>query len=121
LMMDLFAGGRKVTNLRLKKNEYEQILQNYYQTNLTAIQEVNDSLVSLKQDDEKYKTNLSVFKLEEKDFEYSTAKYEEGLISYLDLLQRKENLLSLNKLIVSNKIDCNVDYIGLYKATGAKL
>lgn len=120
-MADLFAGGRKVANLRLKKNEYEQILQNYYKTNLTAIQEVNDSLVSLKQDDKKYKTNLNVYKMEQKDFGYSTHKYDEGLISYLDLLQRRENLLTLNKLVVTNKLDCNIDYIGLYKATGAKL
>lgn len=120
-MADLFAGGRKVANLRLKKNQYEQILQNYYKTNLTAIQEVNDSLVSLKQDDKKYKTNLNVYKMEQKDFGYSTHKYDEGLISYLDLLQRRENLLTLNKLVVTNKLDCNIDYIGLYKATGAKL
>ena len=120
-MLNLFTGGRKVTNLKLKKNQYEQVLQNYYKTNLTAIQEVNDSLVSLKQDDEKYKTNLDVYKLEQEDFKYSTHKYDEGLISYLDLLQRRENLLTINKLVVSNKLDCNIDYIGLYKATGAKL
>ena len=120
-MLDLFAGGRKVANLKLKKNQYEQILHNYYNTNLKAMQEVNDSLLSLKQDDKKYKTNLNVYKLEQKDFDYSTIKYEEGLISYLDLLQRKENLLSLNKLVVSDKLDCNIDYIGLYKATGARL
>ena len=120
-MLDLFSGGRKVANLKLKKNQYEQILHNYYNTNLKAIQEVNDSLVSLKQDDKKYKTNLNVYNLEEKDFDYSTIKYEEGLISYLDLLQRKENLLSLNKQVVSDKVDCNIDYIGLYKATGARL
>ena len=121
LMADLFAGGRKVANLRLKKNQYEQILHNYYNTNLKAIQEVNDSLVSLKQDDSKYKTNLKVYKLEQKDFDYSTVKYEEGLISYLDLLQRSENLLCLTKHDISNKVDCNIDYIGLYKAVGAKL
>ena len=120
-MLDLFAGGRKVANLKLKKNQYEQVLQNYYKTNLTAIQEVNDSLVSLKQDDKKYKTNLDVYKLEQEDFKYSTHKYDEGLISYLDLLQRRENLLSINKLVVANKLDCNIDYIGLYKATGAKI
>ena len=120
-MFDLFAGGRKVANLRLKKNQYEQILHNYYNTNLKAIQEVNDSLVSLKQDDKKYKTNLNVYKLEKQDFQYSQNKFDEGLISYLDLLQRKENLLSLNKQVVSDKIDCNIDYISLYKATGTKL
>ncbi len=120
-MLDLFAGGRKFANLRLKKNTYEQVLQNYYKTNLTAIQEVNDALVSLKQDDKKYKTNLNVYEMEQKDFKYSEAKYDEGLISYLDLLQRKENLLVLNKQVVQNKLDCNIDYIGLYKATGAKI
>ena len=120
-MLDLFTGGKKVANLKLKKNQYEQILHNYYNTNLKAIQEVNDSLVSLKQDDKNIKTNLNVYKLEEKDFGYSTIQYEEGLISYLDLLQRKENLLSLNKQVVSDKVDCNIDYIGLYKATGARL
>ena len=120
-MLNLFTGGRKVANLKLKKNAYEQILHDYYNTNLKAIQEVNDSLVSLKQDDKKYKTNLKVFNLEQEDFKYSEHKYDAGLISYLDLLQRKENLLSLNKQVVSNKIDCNVDYIGLYKATGTKL
>lgn len=121
MMADLFTGGRKIANLKLKKNQYEQILHNYYQTNLTAIQEVNDALVSLKQDDKKYKTNLDVYKLEQKDFGYSTNKYDEGMISYLDLLQKKENLITLNKLVVSNKLDCNIDYIGLYKATGAQM
>ncbi len=120
-MLDLFTGGRKVTALKLKKNNYEQVLHSYYNTNLKAIQEVNDSLVSLKQDDKKYKTNLEVFKLEEEDFKYTEQKYKEGLISYLDLLQKRENLLSLNKLVVSNKLDCNIDYIGLYKATGTNL
>ena len=120
-MLDLFAGGRKVANLKLKKNTYEQILHNYYNTNLKAIQEVNDALVALKQDDKKYKTNLKVYKLEQKDFDYSTVKYDEGMISYLDLLQKRENLLSLNKQVVSDKLNCNIDYIGLYKATGAKL
>lgn len=120
-MASLFTGGKKVANLRIKKNEYEQILYSYYKTNITAIQEVNDSLVTLKQDDKKYKTNLNVYKMEQKDYKYSLARYDEGVMSYLDLLQKKENLLDLNKLVVQNKLDCNIDYIGLYKATGARL
>ncbi len=120
-MLNLFTGGKKVANLKLKKNAYEQILQNYYKTNITAIQEVNDALVALRQDDKKLQNNINVLKLEEKDFGYTTAKYNQGLISYLDLLQKKENLLSLNKQVVSDKLNCNIDYIGLYKATGAKI
>ena len=120
-MLNLFTGGKKVSNLKIKKNVYEQVLHNYYNTNLKAIQEVNDALVSLKQDDKKFKSNKNVFELEQKDFKYTQDKYNAGLISYLDLLQKRENLLSLNKLVVSNQIDCNIDSIGLYKATGTKL
>ena len=41
LMTPLFQGGSLIANLRLKKATYERILQDYYKTNLTAIQEVN--------------------------------------------------------------------------------
>lgn len=121
LMLPVFTGGQRVANLRLRKNMYEQVLQNYMKTNLVAIQEVNDALVSLRRDDEKYKSNLKAMKMEEKDYKYNEHRYNAGVISYLDLLQRKENLLVMNKLVAQNKMDCNIDYIGLYKATGSKL
>lgn len=117
----LFSGGQKTTNLRLKKNAYEQLLQTYQKTNLTAIQEVNDSLSSLKLDDEKYKQNLQKLKMEEKELDYNQKRYAQGTISYLDLIQRKESLLAMNKIITSNKTDCLIDYISLYKATGSQL
>ena len=44
LMSPLFRGGSLVSNLRLKKATYERILQNYYKTNLTSIQEVKKFL-----------------------------------------------------------------------------
>ena len=55
-LLPVFTGGAKTANLKLNKNKYEQVLQNYYKTNLVAIQEVNDSLSSLKLDDEKVAT-----------------------------------------------------------------
>jgi outer membrane protein TolC len=120
-VLNIFSGGKKIANLRIQKNTYEQLLQTYYKTNLTAIQEVNDALVSLKQDDKKYKTSLQAYNLEKKGFGYSKEKYLQGVISYMDLIQREENLLVLDKLVVQNKLDCNISYITLYKATGAQI
>lgn len=54
LGLPLFTGGRRIANLKMKKVEYERVLNNYYQTNLTAIQEINDAMVSIKLDEEKY-------------------------------------------------------------------
>ncbi|MGN1152452.1 MAG: hypothetical protein ACI4S3_00340, partial [Candidatus Gastranaerophilaceae bacterium] len=58
-------------------------------------------------------------KLETKDFNLSKKMYEQGVISKLDLNQKHENLLSIDNLVVQNKINCIIDSIGYYKATGA--
>lgn len=120
-MLPLFTGGSLTANLRLKKTEYERVLQNYYKTNLTAIQEVNDALVSVKKDTEKMERTQKQADLEKTDFMYNRDKFNQGVISKLDLIQFKENLLSIDKLVAQQNIECMVDYIGLYKAAGSKL
>ena len=120
-MLPLFTGGSLIANLRLKKTEYERVLQNYYKTNLTAIQEVNDALVSVTKDTEKMKRTQKQADLEKTDFMYNRDKFNQGVISKLDLIQFKENLLSIDKLVAQQNIECMVDYIGLYKAAGSKL
>ena len=121
VMYPFFTGGAKFANLRLRKAQYERILQNYYKTNLTAIQEVNDALVGIRMDQEKMAETEKQAALEREDFGYSQQRYDQGTISRLDLIQRKENTLVMDKLVAINKVDCFVDYIGLYKAVGSKL
>lgn len=120
-MLPIFDGGAKFANLRIYKNKYEQILQNYYKTNLAAIQEVNDSLSCLKLDYEKYQKNLKSYDMQKADFKYMQKRYEQGIISNLDLLQQKENLLVIDKIVVASKSDCYIDQISLYKAVGGYL
>jgi len=120
-MLPIFTGGAKFANLRLSKNKYEQILQNYYKTNLVAIQEVNDALSTLKLDNEKHIKNLKTYDMQKSDFKYTKARYNQGIISNLDLLQQKENLLVQNERVVASKTDCFIDQISLYKAVGGKM
>ena len=119
--LPLFTGGKRIANLRLKKDEYERVLNNYYKTNLTSIQEVNDALVTIKLDEQKYADMKKQAALERQDFGFSTNKYEQGVISKLDLTQVKENVLYTDKAVVNDKINCLVNYIGLYKAVGSNL
>ena len=121
LNLPIFTGGKRVANLKLKKDVYERVLNNYYQTNLTAIQEVNDAMVSIKLDEQKLSDTKKQAKLEREDFGYSTNKYNQGTISKLDLIQVKENVLFTDKMVVNDKVNCLVNYIGLYKATGSQL
>ena len=121
LLLPVFTGGKRIANLRLKKSTYDRMLENYLKINQTAVQEVNDSLVSLKQDQEKLSQNEEQEKLETVDFSYSKDKYRQGVISQKDLFQMQENLLSVKKLVTSNKADCYVDCVGLYKSVSAKI
>ncbi len=120
-LLPLFTGGSRVATLRLRKNTYERILQNYYKTNLTAMQEINDSLVAARLDKEKMEQTLKQANLERADYKYNEMRYAQGTISKLDLIQFKENLLTIDKLVAQQKVECMVDYISLYKATGSKI
>ena len=119
-MLPIFTGGARIANLKLNKVRLEKALKNYQKINLIAIQEVNDALYIAKSDNEKLNRNKEHLKLETEDFSLTEKKYSEGVISKLDLCQMKENLLTVEKLVSSNTIDCMVDSINLYKAVGAK-
>jgi multidrug efflux system outer membrane protein len=120
--LPLFTGGMKIANLKLQKNKYKQAIENYQKTNLTAIQEVNDSLSDLKLDNEKYLKTLESFNAEKTDYHYTNLKYNEGILSKLDLIQKHESVLNTEKLVVKEKTACFINQISLYKTTaGADL
>ena len=119
LFQPLFMGGRIKANLKAKKIAYEKSLKNYEKVNLTSMQEVNDSLVTVNMDREKLSKQKEIQELEKEDFAISQIKFTEGVIAKLDLNQREENLLSVNKTVYESKFDCMIDYISFYKAVAA--
>ncbi len=121
IMMPVFTGGQRIANLKMKKATYERILETYYQTNLTAIQEVNDALYVLKSDDERYNQLIKQYNLESSNFSLNQIKYNEGVLSKFDLLRYQESLLTLEKQLDSYKTERLMGFIGLYKSTGSKL
>lgn len=121
IMQPIFMGGKIKANLKSKKIAYEKSLKNYEKVNLTSMQEVNDSLVSVNMDKEKLSRQKKIQELEQKDFELSKLKFKEGVIAKLDLNQREENLLSVNKMVYASEFDCMVDYISYYKAVAAQV
>lgn len=120
IMQPLFMGGQLRANLKSKKIAYEKSVKNYEKVNLTSMQEVNDSLVSVNMDREKLAKQRKILELEKKDFALTQLKYSQGVIAKLDLNQMEENLLNVNKQVYSSEFDCMVDYISFYKAIAAQ-
>lgn len=121
LTQTLFAGGRKIANLRIKKNAYEQLFESYKQAALKAVQEVNDSLCEIKFDDDVDKRNIEKLKIEEDNFARSNKKYKNGVISCPDLLNEKEKLIYAQNQQAQSKTTLLVNYLGLYKAVGGQI
>lgn len=120
LLQPLFMGGKLKANLKSKKIAYEKSLKNYEKVNLTSMQEVNDSLVSVNMDKEKLSRQKEIQELEQKDFELTKLKFAQGTIAKLDLNQKRENLLSVNQMVYATEFDCMIDYISFYKAIAAQ-
>ena len=120
IIQPIFKGGAIRANLKAKKIAYERSLKNYEKVNLTSMQEVNDSLVSVNMDKEKLSKQKSVQELELKDYNLTKLKFNEGVIAKLDLAQKEENYLSVNKMVYMTEFDCLVDYINFYKAIAAQ-
>ena len=121
IVQPLFQGFSLTANLKSKKIAYERSLRNYEKVNLTSMQEVNDSLVSVNMDREKLTKQKDIQALEQKDFKLTQEKYKEGVIAKLDLDQQQENLLNVQRMVYNTEFDCMVDYINFYKAVAAKV
>lgn len=120
-MQTIFSGGKKISNLKISKIKYEKMFEQYKQTDLQAIQEINDALTMIRFDSKKEDENRRKLNLEEKNYKLVNLKYKEGVSSYLELIQYKENLLTLERDVAESKIQKYVDYLSLYKSVGGKL
>lgn len=118
---DLFKGGMKFANLRIEKSRYEQMFQDYKQTDLKALKEVNDSLLIIKEDTQINKNANILLSTQKDTYQRSENKYKRGVISYPKLLNEKELLLAAQKTKINAKAARLIDYITLYNAVGGKL
>ena len=83
VIQPFFMGGKLKANLKAKKIAYERSVKNYEKVNLTSMQEVNDSLVSVNMDREKLSKQKKIQELEQKDFQLSKDKFAQGVICLL--------------------------------------
>jgi outer membrane protein TolC len=121
IIQPLFQGFALTANLKAKKIAYERSLKNYEKINLTSMQEVNDTLVSVNMDKDKLAKQKEIQRLEQEDFKMTQLKYDEGVIAKLDLDQQQENLLSVQKMVYVTEYGCMIDYINFYKAVAAQV
>ena len=121
LTQDIFKGGAKIANLKIKKARFMELLEKYKQTDLNAIKEVNNSLNLILEDTKSNESLKKQVAFEKERFFATRKKYLAGSASVIDYLEDKNSLLQQEQLLGNSKATRLMDYITLYKALGGEL
>ena len=118
---DIFAGGRKIANLKLKKAKYEELFEDYKQTDLVAVKEVNTALCLIKHHQKTEENISSKVQNSIKILENSKKKVNRGTISQPEYFAAMAEFLTVQNESVFAKTQRFTDYYTLYKSVGGQL
>ena len=118
---DIFKGGMKVANLKIQKAKYEELFEDYSQTNLEAVKEVNTALCIIKHDRQIEDNTKTELNYEDENFKNSEKKFNRGIISEPELLRGENKLINSQTNYAQAKTQRIVNYFTLYKAVGGQL
>ena len=118
---NIFSGGRRIFNLKQKKIAFKRMLNEYYDTDLAALKEINDALYYLKEDEKSYISNLKSLGFEEDNFIRVNNSFRAGTKGVVDVLDKENNFLYEKSKVLNSKVQKFADLISLYKAAGGRL
>ena len=118
---DIFKGGMKVARLKMQKAKYEELFEDYNQTNLEAVKEVNTSLCIIKHDKQVETNTKSELGYELQNFGNAEKKLNQGVISVPEYLVAKTKFLESQTNFTQAKTQRIINYFTLYKAVGGQL
>ncbi len=121
LTQDIFAGGAKIANLKIKKARFNELMEEYQEADLNAIKEINNALNMILQDTLSEKHSIKQLEYENRNFIASKRKLKQGTISKIEYLQNKNALNQREQLSANAKATRIMDYFTLYKALGGQL
>ena len=121
LTQDIFKGGAKIANLKIKKARYKELFEKYLQADLNAIKEINNALNLIKQDTIAQNYSKNQVDYEFKNYLAASRKLKFGTISKVKYLENKNSLNQKEQLFAYVKAKRLNDYFTLYKALGGQL
>lgn len=118
---DIFKGGMKVATLKIQKAKYEELFEDYNQTNLEAVKEVNTALCIIKHDRKVEDNTKAELNYETQNFQNTEKKLSRGVISEPEYLLEENKLINSQTNYAQAKTQRIVNYFTLYKAVGGQL
>jgi NodT family efflux transporter outer membrane factor (OMF) lipoprotein len=114
----IFDAGRIRANIEAQGAVEEQAVQSYRSAILTALSEVEDSLIACRRGSERLGTLEKATAAAREAAELAQQRYEAGVTDLLTVLDSQRTLLGLEDSLLTVRADVTIAYIQLYKALG---
>ncbi len=119
--LPIFNAGKLLGALRASQSIRDQRIIDYQKTILTALTDVENSLLNYKAYSDENELLKSSVENNEKALSLSFSLYQEGLIEFLQVLNAERSLITSKNAFVENKRNILLSVISLYKALGGSL
>lgn len=114
----IFDAGRLRAQIEIQNAVLEQAYVMYEQAVLTALQDVENALVSLARNRERVKALTNAAESARNAAQLAQQRYSAGLIDFQSVLDTERNVLSVEDSLASTRADGVLALISLYKALG---
>ncbi len=118
LLQQIFTGGALVGQLNLAKAEKQELVYRYEQTILTALQEVNDAMIGVKQSQKVFQADQREVAALRDYLTLSWERYYEGQTQYLTVLDAERKVLSVELDTTAAQASQFLELVDLYKSLG---
>jgi len=116
--LPIFQGGRLVSSVRLARVQQANAVLSYRQTVLTALQDVENALVSYRTDQERVDGLEQSAASFQNAFNLSSESYRQGLSSFINMLDAQRQLAQARQQVAAGRVQTGIDLVALYKALG---
>jgi len=115
---ELFSSGRTMSLVEQQKAVQEETAVYYRRTVLTALQEVEDTLVALEKEQEHHEALLTAVDANRRAVRLAIALYTEGQTDFLNVLQAQQALYASEDELAQSSSTVATSLVALYKAVG---
>jgi outer membrane protein TolC len=102
----------------LAKLKLDEGVENYNQTLLTALKEIDNALFAYHKAQQQLQATQEAFEQIRLTFEYAMDLYNKGLTSYQNVLDSQRQVLSYENQVLNAENTTLLSFIQLYKALG---
>ncbi len=111
--------GRQITEAkRIAQIQLDEGINNYNQTLLTALQEIDDAIRSYNKSLQQLEANRQALEQIQLTLEYAMDLYQKGLADYQSVLDSQRNVFDYENILVEAESNALLYMIQLYKALG---